>query len=254
MNAIGPDLVLLLQLLAVLALLSVADRWLHRHLQGVMFLLTGDEELALWLYAIILFPGVLLHEMSHALTAKLLGVKIGRMRLLPSRADRRIQLGFVAVQDTDFLRASLIGAAPLLVGSLVVIVIGHFIFGTPEIIAALADGNWLSGFEELAQVLKAPDVWLWVYLVFTIANTMLPSRSDVHAWPALAVAGVVIAGLLVYVGLAPVVLASVGQALTGAVQWVVLLGASTLLVDLPFFAGIFLVQKLLETLKGVRLT
>ena len=45
MNPIGPVLTLLLQLLTVLGLLLVADRWLHRHLQGVMFLLTGDEEL-----------------------------------------------------------------------------------------------------------------------------------------------------------------------------------------------------------------
>ncbi len=44
-----------------------------------MFLLTGDEELALWLYAIVLFPGVALHELSHALVARLLGVKIGHL-------------------------------------------------------------------------------------------------------------------------------------------------------------------------------
>ena len=253
MNGIGPVLVLLGQLVVVLGLLLAADRWLHRHLQGAMVLLTGDEELALWLYAIVLLPGVVLHEMSHALTAKLLGVKIGRMRLLPSRADRRIQLGFVAVQDTDILRASLIGAAPLIMGSIVVIAIGHFVFGTPEIIGALSAGDWLLGLEEFAGLLRAPDVWLWVYLVFTIANTMLPSRSDVHAWPALAVVGSIIAGLLIYAGLATVVFVGVGRFLTSAVQWVVLLGASTLLVDLPFFAGIFLLQKLLETVKGVRL-
>jgi hypothetical protein len=90
-------------------------------------------------------------------------------------------------------------------------------------------------------------------LVFTIVNTMLPSRSDAHAWPALAVVGIIVSGLLVYAGLADVVFVGAGRFLSGAVQWVVLLGASTLLVDLPVFAGIFLLQKLLETLKGVRL-
>jgi len=253
MNPIGPVLTLLLQLLTVLGLLLVADRWLHRHLQGVMFLLTGDEELALWLYAIVFFPGVALHELSHALVARLLGVKIGRMKLLPSRASKRVQLGFVAIQETDFLRASIIGAAPMVLGSAAVILIGHFVFGTPEIIAAFSSGDWAPGFRAFVEVLRAPDVWLWVYLVFAIVNTMLPSRSDAHAWPALAVVGAVVAGLLIYAGLEAVVYEGAGSFLTVAVQWVVLLGASTLLVDLPVFAGIFLMQKLLETLKGVRL-
>jgi len=253
MNPIGPVLTLLVQFLAVLGLLLVADRWLHRHLQGVMFLLTGDEELALWLYAIVLFPGVALHELSHALMARLLGVKIGRMKLLPSRGNKRVQLGFVAVQETDFLRASLIGAAPMVLGSVAVILIGHFVFGTPEIIGAVSSGDWVSGFKAFVPALRAPDVWLWVSMVFAIVNTMLPSRSDVHAWPALAVVGAVVAGLLIYAGLEAVVYESAGRFLTIAVRWVVLLGASTLLVDLPVFAGIFLMQKLLETLKGVRL-
>ena len=49
-------IVLLVQLLVVLGLLLWADRWLHQHLQGVMLLLTGDDDIALWLYAIVLLP------------------------------------------------------------------------------------------------------------------------------------------------------------------------------------------------------
>jgi hypothetical protein len=258
-DVFGPMLILLMQLLVVLGLLLGADRWLHRHLQGVMLLLTGDQEIALWLYAIVLLPGVLLHEMSHALTAKLVGVKIGRISLLPKRSPRsprskrRIQLGFVPIQETDFLRASLIGGAPLIFGSIAVVAIGYFVFGTPEILTALSQGDWRSGIEGFLHLLRAPDLWLWAYLVFALSNTMLPSRSDIHAWPFLGFVIAVAFGLLAMAGGTTLMLDGVGRFLTIAVRWVVLLGASTLLIDVPFFAGIFLLQKALERLKGVRL-
>lgn len=252
-ETLGPMLMVLLQLLVVLALLLWADRWLHRHLQGLMLLLTGDQEIALWLYAIVLLPGVLLHELSHALLARVTGVKIGRISFLPKRAGKRIQLGFVPVQETDFFRASLIGIAPLLTGSVAVVAIGYLVLSTPEILAALSAGDWAAGVDRFLQVLRAPDVWLWIYLVFAIGNTMLPSRSDVHAWPFLGFVALLAAVLIGVAGGASLLLAGVGRFLTIAVRWMILLGASTLLVDLPLFAGIFLLHKIVERVKGVRL-
>lgn len=253
MDLVSPMLILLVQVLVVLGLLLGADRWLHRHLQGVMLLLSGDQEIALWLYAIILLPGVFLHELSHAITATLTGVKIGRMSLLPKRGDQRIQLGFVTVEDTDFIRASLIGGAPLIFGSIAVVAIGYLVFGTPEIVAALSQGDWLPGLHSFLQALRAPDVWLWVYLVFTISNTMLPSRADIHAWPFLGLLAVAVAVLIAVAGGTSLILDGVGRFLTVAVRWIVLLGASTLLVDIPFFMAIFILQKIIERIKGVRL-
>jgi hypothetical protein len=253
MDLVSPMLVLLVQVIVVLGLLLGADRWLHRHLQGVMLLLTGDEELALWLYAIVLLPGVFLHELSHALIATLVGVKIGKMSLLPKRGNRRVQLGFVTVQDTDFIRASLIGGAPLVFGAAAVVAIGYRVFGTPEIVAALSQGDWLAGFQSFLQGLRSPDAVLWVYLVFTIGNTMLPSRADIHAWPFLGLLALAIAVVIGVAGGTSLILAGVGQFLTVAVRWIVLLGASTLLVDVPLFLTILLVQKIIERIKGVRL-
>lgn len=244
---------LLGELLAVLALLLLADRWLHRHLQGVMFLLTNDAEIALWLYALTLFPGVLLHELSHALVARMLGVRIGRLSILPRRVGKRIQLGVVPVEETDIFRASLIGAAPLVAGTAVIFAIGHWVFGTPTVVAALSTGDWLAALRGLQQALRTPDVWIWAFLVFTISNTMLPSRADVHAWPFLGVIILCLGIILTFAGAGTALLNGLTRLLTLGVRWVVLLGVSTLLVDGPFFLALLLVEQLLERLTGKRI-
>ncbi len=243
---------LLGKLLAILGLLLLADRWLHRHLQGLMFLLTNDPEISVWLYALTLFPGVLLHEGSHALTARLLGVRIGRLSIWPRRVGRRIQLGVVPVEETDVLRASLIGAAPLFAGTAVIFAIGHFVFGTPAVVAALSAGDWIAALRNLQQAFYAPDVWLWAFLVFTIGNTMLPSRADTHAWPFLGTLIIFIGAILALAGAGATLLAGINRLLTLGVRWIILLGASTLLVDAPFFLAIFLFEKILERLTGKR--
>jgi len=50
-----------------------------------------------------------------------------------------------------------------------------------------------------------------------------------------------------------VLLDSVGRFLTVVVRWVILLGASTVLVDLPIFLLIYLAIKIVERFRGVRL-
>ena len=242
-----------MQLAVVLGLLFWADRWLHRHLQSVTFLLTNDRELGLWLYAIVLLPGVLLHELSHAVAARLLGVRIGKIHILPQRSKQRIQLGFVPVEETDFVRASLIGAAPFIVGSLAIVALGHGVFSTPETVGALNRGAWVEGLRSLIGGFQAADAWLWAYLVFTVGNTMLPSRSDMHAWPFFGFAVAAMVGLLILIGAGSLIVDGLDSVLDLAARWFVLLGTSTLLIDFPFFGLIFLSQKALERIKGVRL-
>jgi hypothetical protein len=106
----------------------------------------------------------------------------------------------------------------------------------------------------LREVLREPDFWVWAYFVFAIGNTMLPSRSDIHALPLLVILLALLATGIVYLGGRVYLLKGVGQVLALAQQWLVLLGASTLLVDVPFFGLIFLSQRILERIKGIRLT
>src|SRR5512145_1583640 len=97
--------------------LLFAQRWLHRETQLVFLLLTRSARLALGLFSLLFFPGVLLHELSHYLMARLLGVRTGRFSLLPElMPDGKLRLGFVETAETDIVRDALIGAAPLISG------------------------------------------------------------------------------------------------------------------------------------------
>ncbi len=241
---------ILLAASAILLLLLLADRWLHRHLQGVMFLLSGDEEVALWLYALILFPGVLLHELSHALVAALLGVRIGRISVLPQRVGDHVHLGFVPVEESDFIRSSLIGAAPLLSGTAVILFLGLHLFGTPTLLAAIEAGEWMKAVAALRAAFHAPDAWLWFYLIFAIGHTMLPSRADIYAWPFLGVLLLAAMGVVIAAGAGSTLLIGLRSALRELSGWILLLGGSLILADLPLFTFLAVLEWGLEHLTG----
>lgn len=242
----------LLGLAVTLALLLLVERWIHRHLQGTMLLLAGDREIAVLLYALPLMPGVLLHEVSHALTARLLGVPSGRVSVQPKLAGERIQLGSVAVAETDIIRASLIGLAPLVTGSTVILLIGYVIFGIGRMQQALAAGDWMRVGADLSDILGVPDVWLWAYLIFAISNTMLPSRSDRGAWMPILLFVLLVVGLAWYAGLGPALLERLGQPLDVAAPWLAAVYGFTLVADLPFVLLIVASERLLQRLRGMR--
>lgn len=242
----------LLWLAATLALLLLIERWIHRHLQGVMLLLTGDPDIAVVLYALPLLPGIFLHELSHALAAILLGARVGRISIHPKRTGQRVQLGFVPVEKTDVVRASLIGLAPLLVGSGVILLIGYWVFDVSTLGGALVTGDLANLIAGLLRALKAPDAWIWAYVIFAMSNTMLPSRSDRQAW-APVILFLLLAGTLVWAtGLWPAIVEGLAEPLNIALRWLAMMCALTMAVDLPFALLIALVERVLGQVKGVR--
>lgn len=243
--------ILLVGLAVALALLLLLERWIHRHLQGAMLLLTGDREIAVVLYALPLMPGILLHELSHALMAKLLGVRVGRVSVRPRVADERIQLGFVPVEASDVVRASLIGLAPLLVGSAAILAIGYLVFGIGGLREALGDGSLSDLARHFVAMLHTPDVWLWAYLIFAISNTMLPSQSDRESWTPLILFLLIAVALAWFAGLGPAIMQRLGQPLQLAIRWLTVMYAFTAVVDLPFVGLILLGEWGLSRIRGV---
>ena len=241
-----------LWLAVTLALLFLVERWIHRHLQGAMLLLTGEPQVAVLLYALPLLPGIVLHELSHSLVAVLLGVRVGCVSIRPQLSGQRVQLGFVPVEKTDVVRASLIGLAPLLVGSAVILVVGYRVFGVAAMGAALASGEWDSLVSALHMALGASDAWLWAYIIFAVSNTMLPSRADRQAWTPVLLFLLLVGVVVWLAGLGPAVVQGLSEPLGTALRWLVTMCGLTIAVDLPFMLALTLVERLLERIKGLQ--
>jgi hypothetical protein len=206
---------LFLTLFPLLAL----ERWVHRHLQGIGLLLLRHPDLATMLYAAIFLPGVALHEMSHWLMAKMLGVKTARFSLWPHRQPNGIlRLGYVETERVDFIREALIGIAPLITGSAVVVLIGYSRLGVSPLGEAIANGNFNAMIQGLAVTLKSADVLIWLYLIFTVSNSMMPSESDRRAWLPVSVLMVLIAIALYYLGAGPLMVRGIGEPVAAGVR------------------------------------
>ena len=170
-----------------LPLLVLMQRWIHQHLHGISLMVTGNAHWAIIVYALILLPGVALHELSHYLVARLIGVRTGKFSILPSRkANGAIQLGYVEYykKDAGTLSETLIGGAPLVAGTLVILLIGFLIFDLDAIFTTIRSGGVETLTTALQRLYNTNDFLVWLYLLFAISNAMLPSPSDRRAWPA----------------------------------------------------------------------
>ena len=219
--------------IATLVLLVVVVQWIHRHILGFFFLLSGNKDIALILYFLPLSPGVLLHELSHTVAAFILRVRAGGFTVFPRRDSiGRITLGSVMVEQVDPIRSSLIGVAPLVFGCGAVLLIGYTVFGLSDMESVLLAGDFQAIVATAGRILRTPDAWLWLYLVFAISNTMLPSASDRETWPPVImfIAGIVV---LVLLSNQTATLEAFAGPLGAAINWLTAAFVITLAIDLP---------------------
>lgn len=219
-------------------------RQVHQGLYGLAWLLTSHETLAIYLYQILLLPGVALHEFSHYLAASLLGVRVRKISLRPNIQGEKVQMGAVVMDKPDFIRGLIIGSAPLIVGSIAVVLIGQQIFDVGTVIEAARTSDSRGMLEAIQAAFKVNDAWIWLYLIFAISNAMLPSASDRESlWPMVAFI-VFIVGLVALAGRGPDLMNRLAEPIETALSLLLLAFGITLFVDV-IFVGI------ISTLKGV---
>ena len=208
------DLTYLVYMLLSLVPLLLLQRGLHREIQAIFLLITRRADIAIMLFSILFLPGILLHEGSHYLTARLLGVRTGRFSVLPRPlADGRLQIGFVETEKVDPIREALIGLAPLLAGGAFVAYAGLVQLGLLQIWEVLVGGS----LEELAVLLPSlytqPDFWLWFYLTLVVSSTMMPSASDRRAWLPMVLFVAFLVGIGILAGAGPWMLTNLADPL-----------------------------------------
>lgn len=165
--------------------LSLSKSFIQARFQGLGYLMLGSRRAGVWLYTLLFLPGILIHELSHFVAAAFLGVRTGEIQLFPHEGKEKhgqVALGSVQVAKTDFVRSSLIGAAPFFTGSIVlfalvdIVVVRQISFvSLSEMVAGvgalLASGGWRAG--------------VFLYGILVVGNTMFSSDEDKRSYPIL---------------------------------------------------------------------
>lgn len=251
----SPNLMPFIWVALTIPILVLIQRWIHQHLHGLSMLLMGKPERAVILYALVLMPGVLIHELSHWVMATLLGVRTGTLSLIPQRrSDGTIQLGYVEYYKGRTLgpiRESLIGGAPLLVGTAVILLISFRIFGVTNLAAAIQSGQIDALTLALGDVFQTGDFLVWLYLLFTISTAMMPSASDRRAWPAFIWTMLAVAGILYVLGLFNAIFSGLVGPLTTVFGYLGTALSMAIGVSILFMIIIALTETLISRIRGV---
>ncbi len=236
-------------------LLLLMQRWIHRHLHGVSMLLTRRADWAVIIYSLVLLPGVFLHELSHWLMATLLRVRTGSFSLIPRRQpDGSIVLGYVEYFKGPSLgpvRESLVGGAPLIAGTAVILLIGYKIFGVTDLTVAIQSGDLAQLTLAFQQTLATNDVLVWLYLLFAVSNAMMPSPADRRAWPGFLLTLAAVSAVVYLLGLTDVILSELSMPFSTAVSYLGTAFTLSIAVDILFMLLIALVEGLVGRILGV---
>src|SRR4030042_2261091 len=241
----------LLYLMVLFLPLLYLPLFLQREIQSIFLLITRQPEISMVLFSLLFLPGVFLHETSHFLMARLLNVKTSRFSLIPKKlGNGRLQLGYVETASTDFVRDALIGAAPLVVGSLVIGFIGVSRLEFNALWGSLAQGQVNSLRMAVKSIMDQPDFWVWFYLVFTISSTMMPSSSDRRAWLPLFILIGIFSVLVLLFGAGPWFFSHMGSAIQSALSAIIIVFGITVFVHVLLFPPVWLVRRLLTHITG----
>jgi len=228
------------------------QRLLHREIQAVFLILTRNDQLTVGLFSILFFPGVFLHELSHFVMAKLLRVRTGRFSLVPaSLPDGRLQMGYVETEQTDIIRDSLIGLAPLIAGSSFVAYAGIDHMQLRTLWDVLRHGQtelfWLG----LGLLPTVKDFYVWFYLAFAVSSTMMPSESDRHAWLPLGLWTAVLFTLAIFAGAGTWMLENLTPFLNDSLNVAAALFGLSLILHIVLLLPTMLAHRLVSRVTGL---
>jgi hypothetical protein len=244
----------LLWLVLALVFLVFMQRVLHREIQAVLLILTRRAGMTQVIFAIIFFPGVFLHELSHYLTAKILGVRTGKFSLVPQpQSNGKLRLGYVETASGGFIRDALIGVAPLISGCLFVAYTSIYQLHMLPLWDLVRSVNWQQLLTGLAAVLKAPDFWLWFYLTFTVSSTMMPSASDRHAWLPFGLLAVGLIGVAAFAGAGPWMMETLATPVNNFLRALALIFGLSAVIHVLLILPFLIFHQVLSRITGINI-
>ena len=240
-----PSLFVLAGFLLFLLLLAWLSRQVSIQLQIVVYYLSRSVDAPTVALFLIFLPGVIIHEGAHWIVARLFGLRPGKFRVWPKRQGKHIGLGSVSVRSGGAFVDSLVGLAPLVAGSIFVGLIGNRIFNVVDVTDLLARAQWLASIKTFWFALGKPDGTIWAYLLFAVANAMMPSASDREPVKSLLIYAVVAALIYAVLGLPLNPITSMMAWLTPTLQNVSAALLFTIVLDLIVLVVLYLLRLLI---------
>lgn len=156
------------------------ERWLHRHIFKVGWLLTRNFDTTTLLYYTFFLPGIVVNQFVRWLVAGLLDVRADAAISLPQKQEiGELNLNFIQINTRGIssFKLAIIKITPFIAGLVLVLLIAEHIFDISDVSRSFQDGTMESVTDSLRQMLSTTDFWLWTYILFTISNTMTPDFS-----------------------------------------------------------------------------
>ncbi len=162
--------------------LYLLSRRLNQAIFSMVYRGTHSEHISILITTLIMFPGTVVHELSHLFTAEILGVKTGKLTLVPERiSDNHIQAGSVMVAKTDPFRRTLIGLAPVFIGIICITLLSIQITRSYPFVQCFLSQIGCSNISvPPSPRLSVALFFLFGYLLFTISNNMFSSEEDLQ--------------------------------------------------------------------------
>lgn len=226
------------------------ERWIHKHLQGLGLLISNNSETAVMLYYFVMLPGVLVHEAGHWIVAKVLMVRVKKVRIWPeAQRGGTIRLGLVETVKTDPVRGTLIGLGPLVAGVAVVLLISTKVMNASAFFDSLATGDLRTIGAGISQLTATPDFFLWLYLLFSVSNAMMPSTADRQSWPIVGLGLAAVVGVMLLMDLSNLVVYGLEQ-MTAAAEALTVAFVTAVSVDIVFLLIIAILESVLSRVVG----
>lgn len=165
---------IILLLLAELVVLFFISRSVTQLIYGVFLLIFRHRSVAISLTTVLFFPGTVVHELAHLFTAEVMGVRTGKLSLVPENLEEEeVTAGSVQIAKSDPFRRYAIGFAPLFVGMVAIAALSYWLMMViVDVTSAVNKGMF----------------FLIAYLLFVISNSMFSSREDLRGFVGFAVA------------------------------------------------------------------
>lgn len=229
------------------------ERWLHQHIFKVGWLVTKQYQTTTILYYAFFLPGILLHELVYWLMAGFLNVRAERAIAWPEKQEvGQLKLNFIRLsKNTGEIRLAIISAAPLLAGLAVVGFIANNILDFQGLTATMSGGFLEDIGLALRNFTAATDFWIWIYIVFTVSNTMMPDSDKLRGWRIIAgIVTIIVVGIFLLSGGSPSVIAALQGPVTNALNALSGTLIVIIFIDLFMVGVLGTVEAIIERITG----